>query len=161
MSNICWEKKDAQETLLPGVKWYNKKIQMMKCMMGALKDKKEGTKTEVRLDRQMQIFDLISSNIEQRHRHGAGQHEERPDLSKIWRIMRNNSAMGSATHRSQALAYTRPSRSSRSAQPSPSGNQSRSCQNQSLSPDIILQYKTHKESAFILGSSLATCRDSF
>lgn len=97
------------------------------------------------------MFELISSNIEQRHRYGAGRYEEWPDLSKIWRIMRNNSAMGSATHRSRALAYTRPSRSSRSAQPSPSGNQSRSCQNHSLSPDIILQYGTHKESASILG----------
>lgn len=64
------------------------------------------------------------------------------DLSKIWRIMRKTSAMGSATHKSRALAYTRPSRSSKSDQPRPTGNQSRSCQNHSLSPDNILQHNT-------------------
>lgn len=67
--------------------------------------------------------------------------------------MRNNSAMGSATHRSRALAYTRPSRSSRSAQPKPTGNQSRSCQNHSLSSDIILQHSRHGQS----GQRLLSC----
>lgn len=75
------------------------------------------------------------------------------DLSKICRTMRNKSAMGSATHRSRALAYTRPSRSSRSAQPRPTGNQSRSCQNHSLSSDIILQRKTRRRS----GQRLLSC----
>lgn len=68
------------------------------------------------------------------------QSEKWTDLSKIWRIMRNMRAMGRATHKSQALAYTRPSRSSRSAQPRPSGNHRRSCQNHSLSSDNILKH---------------------
>lgn len=79
--------------------------------------------------------------------HTERQNEKWTDLSKIWRIMRNTRAMGSATHKSRALAYTRPSRSSRSAQPRPSGNHSLSCQNQSLISDSILKHGTHTESA--------------